>query len=118
MGLKVPPCRPWCGAFVHQAFLRGGVRLSARLIDPDKAYSDAIAGRRGLERIALKSVRRGDILFFSFRRGPRASHLAIVRSAPKGGKVRPAEGNVSHTAVLTTRPRGLAVLAARVTGEP
>ena len=22
MGLKVPPCRVWCGAFVHQAFLR------------------------------------------------------------------------------------------------
>src|SRR3712207_7699504 len=30
MGLRVPPCRPWCGAFVHQAALRGGSRLDRK----------------------------------------------------------------------------------------
>ena len=28
MVLQVPPCRVWCGAFVHQAFRQAGVRLS------------------------------------------------------------------------------------------
>jgi hypothetical protein len=47
MGLRVPPCRVWCGAFVHQAFLQAGVRLSKRLIDPDRSFGDAVAGCGG-----------------------------------------------------------------------
>ena len=115
MGLRVPPCRAWCGSFVHQAFLRGGIRLSARMIDPDRAYSDAIAGKRKLRRIPKSSVRPGDLLFFAFRPGLKASHFAIVRTRPRDGRVLTVEGNVSH-AVRTER-RGLrfAVLAARVT---
>lgn len=116
MGLKVPPCRPWCGAIVHQAFLRAGIRLSARLIDPDRSYGDAVAGRRGLRAIPVSQVRKGDLLFFKFRRGLRASHLAIVRSTPRGGKARTVEGNVEHTVKLKTRGLRYAVLAARVTG--
>lgn len=116
MGLRVPPCRPWCGAIVHQAFLRAGIRLSARLIDPDRSYGDAIAGRRGLKAIPVSRVRKGDLLFFAFRRGLRASHLAIVRSTPRGGKARTVEGNVEHTVKLKTRGLRYAVLAARVTG--
>ena len=116
MGLDVPPCRPWCGAFVHEAFLRQGIRLSARLIDPDRTFGDVLAGRRGLQRIAMRDVRRGDILLFRIRRGLRASHMAIVRERLPGGRVRTAEGNVSHTVALLTRSLSVPVLAARVTG--
>jgi len=116
MGLGVPPCRPWCGALPHQAFLRAGVRLSARLIDPDRSYGDAIARRRGLRRIAIENVRKGDLLFFAFRRGLRASHMALVRGRPRGGKVRTIEGNIGHHARLLTRGLRYPVLAARVTG--
>lgn len=116
MGLDVPPCRPWCGAFVHQAFLRQGIRLSARLIDPHRTFGDVLAGRRGLQRIAMRDVRRGDILLFRIRRGLRASHMAIVRDRLSGNRVRTAEGNVSHTVALLTRSLSVPVLAARVTG--
>lgn len=112
MGLR--PCRPWCGAFVYQAFKRAGVRLSARLIDPGLSYRDAIAGRSKLRRISTSKVRRGDLLFFSFRPGPPASHLAIVRDRPRRGYVKTVEGNVSHAVALKTRGLRYAVLAARV----
>jgi hypothetical protein len=112
MGLR--PCRPWCGAFVHQAFLRAGVRLSARLIDPDRSYADAVAGRRHLRRIAKSHVRPGDLLFFAFRPGLRASHLAIVRTRPRGGRVATVEGNVANAVRAKVRGLRYAVLAARV----
>jgi cell wall-associated NlpC family hydrolase len=114
MGLRVPPCRPWCGALVHQAYLRAGIRLSARLIDPDRSYRDAVSRHRHLKRIPKGSVRRGDLLFFKFRQGVRASHMAIVRSAPAGARVRTVEGNVGHRVVLTQRGLRYVVLAARV----
>lgn len=116
MGLKVPPCRVWCGAFVHQAFLRAGVRLSARLIDPDRSYDDAVAGRRHLRRIAPSSIRPGDVVFYKFREGVRASHLAIARARPKGGALDTVEGNTGNAVRLQTRGTRYIVLAARVTG--
>jgi hypothetical protein len=116
MGLKVPPCRPWCGALLHQAFARAGVKLSARLIDPDRSYEDAVAGRRGLRRIAIEDVRKGDLLFFAFRPRLKASHIALVRGTPSGGKVRTVEGNVAHAVRLQSRGLRYAVLAARVSG--
>ena len=114
MGLPAHPCRPWCGAFVHQAFLRGGVRLSTRIIDPDRSYGDALAGRRHLRAIPIGSVRAGDLLFFAFRPGLRASHVAIVRSRPHGGRVATVEGNVSNAVRLKLRGLRYPVLAARV----
>ncbi len=114
MGFSLPPCRPWCGAFVHQAFLEAGVRLSARLIDPDRSYEDALAGRRGLRRIAVTSVRKGDLLFFAFRPRLKASHLAIVLGRPQGGFVDTVEGNVEHAVRLKKRGLRYPVLAARV----
>jgi cell wall-associated NlpC family hydrolase len=114
MGLNAPPCRPWCGAFVHQAFLQAGVRLSARLIDPDRSYGDAVAGVRHLRRIDPEDVRRGDLLFFAFRKGLRASHIAIARDRPWGGRVATAEGNVSNESVRESRALRYVVLAARV----
>jgi hypothetical protein len=115
MGLAVPPCRVWCGAFVHQAYLRAGVRLSSRLIDPDRSYGDAIAGRRHLRRIAVAAIRPGDIVFYKFRDGVRASHLALARSRPKNGKLDTVEGNTSNAVRLETRGTDFIVLAARVT---
>lgn len=115
MGLKLPPCRPWCGAFVHQAYKRAGVKLSARLIDPDRSYDDAIAGRRNLRQIAVSAIRPGDIVFYKFREGVRASHLALARSRPKGGKLDTVEGNTSNAVRLETRGTQYIVLAARVT---
>ena len=115
MGLTVPPCRVWCGAFVHQAFLRAGVKLSSRLIDPDRSYDDAVAGRRHLRRIAVSSIGPGDIIFYKFREGVRASHLAIARSRPQGDSLDTVEGNSSNAVRLETRGTQFIVLAARVT---
>lgn len=115
MGLRTRPCRPWCGAYVHEAFLRAGVDLSARLIDPARIYADAVAHRRGFRAIPKGEVGPGDLLLFAFDPGKRASHIAIVRSRPRGGKVRTAEGNVSHAVRSKTRGLRYAVLAVRVT---
>jgi hypothetical protein len=114
MGLRVPPCRPWCGAFVHQAYLRVGVRLSARLIDPHRVYKDAVAGRRGLTAIPKSAVRPGDLLLFAFRPGLLASHAAIVTSRPSNGRVSTVEGNVSHAVTRERRGLRFPVLAVRV----
>ena len=115
MGLKLPPCRVWCGAFVHQAYLRAGVRLSSRLIDPHRSFDDAVAGRRHLRQIPISAIRAGDIVFYKFREGVRASHLAIARSKPKSGKLDTVEGNTSNAVRLETRGTQFIVLAARVT---
>lgn len=117
MGLKVPPCRVWCGAFVHQAFRQAGVQLSSRLIDPHRSYDDAVAGRRGLRAIPIGSIQRGDIVFYRFREGVRASHLAIARGRPSGGKLDTVEGNTSQAVRLERRVTRSIVLAARVTGD-
>ncbi|HVL31358.1 MAG TPA: hypothetical protein VM299_03930 [Solirubrobacteraceae bacterium] len=116
MGLRVPPCRVWCGAFVHQAFLQAGVRLSKRLIDPDRSFGDAVAGRRGLRRIPVSQIRRGDIVFYAFRPGLRASHLAIARGRPSGRSLDTVEGNTGHAVRLERRGLRYIVLAARVVG--
>ena len=114
MGIRIG--QPWCGAFVHQAFLHAGLRLSARLIDPDRSYRDAQAHRRQLRAIAIRSVRRGDLLFFAFRPGLLASHFAIVRGRPRNDRVATVEGNVSNASRLEVRGIAYPVLAARVTG--
>jgi hypothetical protein len=116
MGLPARPCRPWCGAFVHEAFRRAGIDLSKRLIDPDRTYDDVIAGRRGLRRVAKSAVRPGDLLLYAIRPGLKASHVAIVRTRPRNGKVLTVEGNTSHAVRLKTRALSYPVLAARVTG--
>src|SRR5881394_2285529 len=114
MGIRIG--QPWCGAFVHQAFLRAGLRLSARLIDPDRSYRYAQANRRHLRAIPIRSVRRGDLLFFAFRPGLLASHFAIVRGRPRNDRVPTVEGNVSNASRLELRGVQYPVLAARVTG--
>ena len=113
MGIRIG--QPWCGAFVHQAFLQAGLRLSARLIDPQRSYRDARAIRRHLHAIPLRNVRRGDLLFFAFRPGLLASHLAIVRGRPRNGGVPTVEGNVSNAVRVERRGLRYPVLAARVT---
>jgi hypothetical protein len=115
MGLRLPPCRVWCGAFVHQAYLRAGVRLSKRMIDPHRAYKDAAAGRRHLRRIAISDIRSGDIVFYRFRDGVLASHEALARGRPKDGMLDTVEGNTSNAVRLESRGTRYIVLAARVT---
>jgi hypothetical protein len=115
MGLRLPPCRVWCGAFVHQAYLRAGVRLSRRLIDPHRSFADAVAGQRHLRKIAISDIRPGDIVFYKFRSGVRASHLALARSTPQDGSLDTVEGNTSNAVRLETRGTQFIVLAARVT---
>lgn len=115
MGLRLPPCRVWCGAFVHQAYLRAGVRLSRRLIDPHRSFADAVAGRRHLRKIAVSDIRPGDLVFYRFRSGVRASHVALARSAPRDGSLDTVEGNTSNAVRLETRGTKYIVLAARVT---
>jgi len=115
MGLRLPPCRVWCGAFVHQAYLRAGARLSKRLIDPHRSFKDAVAGKRHLRRIAISAIRPGDIVFYRFRNGVRASHLALARARPSGGMLDTVEGNTSHAVRLESRGTRYIVLAARVT---
>lgn len=115
MGLRLPPCRVWCGAFVHQAYLRAGVRLSERLIDPHRSFADAVAGRRHLRRIAISDIRPGDLVFYKLRSGVRASHLAIARARPKDGMLDTVEGNVGNASSLQSRGTQYIVLAARVT---
>jgi len=121
MGLAVPaapPCRPWCGAFVHEAFYRAGIDLSPRLIDPNETYWDAIQHRNGLRRIPKTHVVAGDIVFFALDPGVQASHEEIVLGRPRGGRVPTAGGNVGHHAVVTRRGLRYIVLAARVTTAP
>ncbi len=117
MGLKVPPCRVWCGAFVHQAFRRAGVQLSSRLIDPHRSYKDAVAGRNGLRSIPIGKIQRGDIAFYKFRNGVLASHFGIARGRPSAGKLDTVEGNTSDAVRLERRGTKYIVLAARVTGD-
>lgn len=119
MGLKVPPCRVWCGAFVHQAFRQAGVQLSSRLIDPHKSYADAVAARNGLRKIATSAIRRGDIVFYNFRKGAglKATHVAIARDRPRDGMLETVEGNTSQAVRLEERGVQYIVLAARVTGD-
>ena len=119
MGLKVPPCRVWCGAFVHQAFRQAGVQLSHRLIDPHLLLRrrDRRAQRPAQDRVG--DIQRGDIVFYNFREdeGLKASHLAIARDRPRGSKLATAEGNTSHAVRLEVRSLKYIVLAARVTGD-
>ncbi len=115
MGLRLPPCRVWCGAFVHQAYLQAGVRLSRRLIDPHRSFADAVAGRRHLRKIAVSQIRAGDIVFYRFREGVRASHLGLARARPKDGMLDTVEGNTSNAVRLESRGTRFIVLAARVT---
>jgi hypothetical protein len=113
-----PPCRPWCGAFVHEAFYRAGIDLSPRLIDPNQTYWDATQHRNGLRPIPKTHVVAGDIVFFELDPGVQASHEEIVLGRPRDGEVPTAGGNVGHHAVVTHRGLRYVVLAARVTRQP
>jgi cell wall-associated NlpC family hydrolase len=122
MGLPVPavpPCRPWCGAFVHEAFHQAGIELSARVIDPNQSYWDAMQHENGLKRIPKADVAPGDLVFFSLSDpNVQATHEEIVLARPRNGKVLTAGGNVGHHAVVTRRGLAYIVLAARVTATP
>jgi cell wall-associated NlpC family hydrolase len=122
MGLAVPvapPCRPWCGAFVHEAFFQAGIELSDRVIDPNQSYWDAMRDQNGLKRIRKSEVAPGDLVFFALHGlSVQATHEEIVLAPPRHGRVVTAGGNVGHHAVVTRRGLRYIVLAARVTRKP
>ncbi|MBW3606946.1 MAG: C40 family peptidase [Actinobacteria bacterium] len=66
-------------------------------------------------RVPLSEIQPGDLVFYKFRRGMRASHVALARSRPKGGMLDTVEGNVSHAVRVESRGTKHIVLAARVT---
>jgi hypothetical protein len=115
MGFRTPPCRAWCGAFVHAAFLHAGLRLSQRMISPHHTYYDAIAGRRHMRRIPVRSVRPGDILLFAYEEGLKASHFGVVTQGfDSQGFVRTVEGNDGNAVRREIHRAEVIVLAARV----
>ena len=122
MGLTVPsapPCAPWCGAFVHEAFFQAGVDLSARIMDPNQSYWDSVGHDNGLRKIPKASVRPGDIVFFALHGvDNQATHEEIVLAMPRNGRVLTAGGNVGHHAVTTRRGLRYIMAAARVTRKP
>jgi len=117
----VPPCRPWCGAFVHEAFLQAGVDLRSAFLFPTRVLDDARAGRRGLHAIPVRRVRRGDLVIFKWPgTGDRADHFGIVTRAyrPGSGVVHTVEGNTSQAVRAQGRPITHAVTGVRVDVTP
>jgi hypothetical protein len=116
-GWSLPPCRPWCGAFVHEAFLRAGIHLHSAFLFPERVLDDARAGRGGLHAIPVRRVRRGDLVIFKWPgTGDRADHFGIVtRPYRRGsGVVHTVEGNTSQAVRAQARPIVHAVTGVRV----
>jgi hypothetical protein len=114
-GVTVPPCREWCGAFVHEAFLQAGLRLSVRFLDPQKVLFDARADRRHLRLIAPRYLHRGDIALMLYRRDKLASHEAVVLRHRAGSPwVVTAEGNTGNRVQIKTHNLAIFVGALRV----
>jgi cell wall-associated NlpC family hydrolase len=113
----IPPCRPWCGAFVHEAFLQGGIDLRSAFLYPERVLDDARAGRRGLHAIRVRRVRRGDLVIYRWPgSGDRADHFGIVTRAyrPHSGVVHAVEGNTSQAVRAKARPLRHVVTGVRV----
>jgi hypothetical protein len=114
---KLPPCRPWCGAFVHEAFLQGGVDLRSAFLYPERVLDDARAGRRRLRVIQVRRVRRGDLVIYKWPgSGDRADHFGIVTRAYRRGSgvVHTVEGNTSQAVRAQARPLRHVVTGVRV----
>jgi cell wall-associated NlpC family hydrolase len=117
-GWDLPPCRPWCGAFVHEAFRQGGIELRSAFLYPERVLDDARAGRRGLHTIRVRRVRRGDLVIYKWPgSGDRADHFGIVTRAYRAGSgvVHSVEGNTSQAVRAQTRPLQNVVTGVRVT---
>ena len=116
-GWDLPPCRPWCGAFVHEAFLQAGVDLRSAFLFPERVLADAWAGRRGLHAIPVRRVRRGDLVIYKWPgSGDRADHFGIVTRAyrPRSGVVHTVEGNTGQAVRAQARPLRHVVTGVRV----
>ena len=113
-GWRVPPCRPWCGAFVHEAFLQAGINLRSAFLNPERVLDDARAGRNGLRAIPVRQVRRGDLVLYAWGTGKRADHFGIVTRPYRAGQVSAVEGNAGQAVRYETRAVQLAVTGVRV----
>jgi cell wall-associated NlpC family hydrolase len=116
-GWRLPPCRPWCGAFVHEAFLQAGIDLRSAFLFPQRVLDDARANRRGLRAIPVRRVRRGDLVIYKWPgTGDRADHFGIVTRAYRAGSgiVHTVEGNTGQAVRAHGRPIVFAVSGVRV----
>jgi cell wall-associated NlpC family hydrolase len=116
-GWDLPPCRPWCGAFVHEAFLRAGLDLHSAFLYPERVLDDARAGRHGLHAIPARRVRRGDLVIFKWPgSGDRADHFGIVTRPYRAGSgvVHTVEGNTAQAVRAKARPMAFVVTGVRV----
>jgi cell wall-associated NlpC family hydrolase len=113
----LPPCRPWCGAFVHEAFLQAGVDLRSAFLYPERVLDDARAGRHRLRAISVRRVRRGDLVIYKWPgSGERADHFGIVTRAYRrdSGVVHTVEGNTAQAVRAQARPLRHVVTGVRV----
>jgi cell wall-associated NlpC family hydrolase len=113
----LPPCRPWCGAFVHEAFLQAGVDLRSAFLYPERVLDDARAGRHRLRAISVRRVRRGDLVIYKWPgSGERADHFGIVTRAYRRGSgvVHTVEGNTAQAVRAQARPLRHVVTGVRV----
>ena len=116
-GWRVPPCHEWCGAFVHEAFLQAGVNLRSGFLDPADVLDDALARRRGLWAIPVRSVRRGDLVIFRWGdTDSRADHFGIVTHRYRAGDafLRTVDGNSGNAVQLGRRSLMYAVTGVRI----
>jgi hypothetical protein len=116
-GWTVPPCHEWCGAFVHEAFLRAGLNLRSSFLYPEDVLDDALARRRGLWAIPVREVRRGDLVVFRWGDADsRADHFGIVthRYRPGNAFIRTVDGNSGNAVSRGTRSLVYAVTGVRI----
>jgi hypothetical protein len=113
----LPPCRPWCGAFVHEAFRQAGVDLRSAFLYPERVLDDARARRHRLRAISVRRVRRGDLVIYKWPgSGERADHFGIVTRAyrRRSGVVHTVEGNTAQAVRAQARPLRHVVTGVRV----
>jgi hypothetical protein len=120
-GWRVPPCHEWCGAFVHEAFLRAGLNLPSSFLRPEDVLDDARAGRNRLRALPVRSVRRGDLVIYRWGiDDSRADHFGIVvrRIPPGAATVTTVDGNAGNAVAVGRRSLGYAVTGVRVVPPP
>jgi cell wall-associated NlpC family hydrolase len=116
-GWRVPPCHEWCGAFVHEAFLRAGLDLPSSFLRPEDVLDDARARRHRLRAIPVRAVRRGDLVIYRWGiHDSRADHFGIVvRRIPPGARtVTTVDGNSGNAVAVGRRSLGYAVTGVRI----
>ena len=108
--------QPWCGIFIHQAYLEAGLDLDDGMASTDWIREAAEQDGGRLVQIPLSRARRGDLVLFDFvpGDGDPDSHVALVRSRVRDGRIATVEGNTSHCVRRLQRAAGDVVMAVRI----